>query len=103
MVNGPLTHVFLGSQYLEKDFVCRSLPQAFKANMALDTQVSQMLATRVVKDWEVLPKQLRRPANADTAKEYYRLCTFFQWSLKLFQAEVAGVRGIGGLGGHEGP
>ena len=49
---------------------------------------AELMAKRIIKDWEELPKQMRKSCTEKDVSMYFKLVTGFCFMLRLFQAEV---------------
>ncbi len=88
MVRGPVTHDALASDAIVLDMPPADLPPTWAAKCKNTDYSLQLLAQRLVGDFEATHPSVRKPATKDDIKSLQRLCCTFAYARDVFKLKV---------------
>jgi hypothetical protein len=78
VVRGPFSHAALGSKAMTVGFVAPECSSAMWKVMSANTaETINLIVTRVLRQWDDTPQNLRKPANGESIMHMRKICSSF--------------------------
>ena len=89
VVRGPFTHAALGCKAMTVGYVAPECASATWKVMSANTpETINLIVTRVLRQWDETPPNLRKSANAETIMQMRKICSSFMVAKAAFQEMV---------------